>query len=172
MTDTERRIPVGIVVERRDAVSPWIDSLWRSVGVLAGVPDAAAWTRLSAEPRGETYYADAVEIVLYRSEAQNYRANLASGAPAVWVTLRETGGVPPYAVAGATADPAEGEAWTEPGDAIVEAVPMPEPVREAVADFVAQFPAQPGFVKRQRDRADPEALARRGSPPAKRDEGR
>ena len=172
MSGTQRRIPVGVVVERRDAASPWIDSLWRPIGVLAGVPDAAAWTRLCVEPTGETYYAGPAEIILYRSEAENYRDNLASGAPAVWVSLQATVGMLPYAIAGVTADPAEGEAWTEPGQAIVEAVPMPDPVRDEVAAFVAQLPARPGFVKRQRDRADLESLARRGPPLAKRDEPR
>jgi len=83
-------------------------------------------------------------------------------APSVWVALAATGGAPPYEVAAVTADPAEGEGLTEPGQAIVEAVPMPESVREAIIGFVAQYPAEPTFTKRQRDRADPEALARRG----------
>ncbi len=38
------RIPVGVVVERRKAFSPWADFIWRPVAVLEGVPDAAPWT--------------------------------------------------------------------------------------------------------------------------------
>jgi hypothetical protein len=70
-------------------------------------------------------------------------------------------GEPPCEIAGITADPAEGECWTEPGDAIVEAVVMPESIREAVAAFVKQHYVENVFSKRERDRADPEALARR-----------
>ena len=155
------RIPVGIVVERRKALSIWADFLWRPVAVLAGVPDTPAWTSLSQDGDVATFYAGAADIELHRSEAENYRRNLESGAPSIWVALQPTGGEPPYRLAAITADPAEGEAFTEAGEAIVEAVAMCAPVREAVAAFVAAHPAQSHFEKRQRDRADPEALARR-----------
>jgi hypothetical protein len=162
MSVPQLRIPVGVVVERRKARSPWTDLLWRPVAVLAGLPDAACWTALSQDGDTVTFYAGPAEIALHRSDAESYRRNLASGAPAVWVALTATGGAPPYEVSAVTADPAEGEGLTEPGDAIVEALPMPESVREAVAEFVAQYPSEPTFTKRKRDRADPEALARRG----------
>lgn len=154
------RIPVGVVVERRKATSPWLDILWRPVAVLAGVPDAAPWTQLSLEGETATFYAGPAEVDLYRSESENYRGNLASGAPSIWVALQATGGEPPYALTAVTADPAEGEGWTEPGQGLIEAVPMPEPVREAIAAFVAAHHVEQVFQKRKRDRADPESLAR------------
>ena len=46
---------------------------------------------------------------------------------------------------------------------------MPEPVRRTIELFVAEHYVEAQFFKRQRDTADPEALARR-SPVAKRDE--
>jgi hypothetical protein len=170
MSAPQHRIAVGVVVERRKATSPWADLLWRPVAVLAGLPEAGPWTPLSEEGDAVTYYAGSAEIALYRSEAENYRRNLASDAPAIWVSLHEAGGEPPFAIAAVTADPAEGEGWTEPGQALVEAVAMPEAVRDEIAAFIAQFPAEPGFVKRQRDRANPEALARGGPPAGRRDE--
>lgn len=154
------RIPIGIVVERRKAKSPWADLLWRPVAVLAGLPDASAWTPLAHDGDTLTYYAGSAEIELHRSEADNYRRNLATGAPSIWVALQATGGEPPCQIMVVTADPAEGEGLTEPGQAIVEAVEMPEPVREVVAAFLKQCPAGPIFVKRKRDRADPQAMAR------------
>jgi hypothetical protein len=172
MSVSVRRIPVGVVVERRKAVSPWVDFLWRPVAVLAGLPDTPAWTRLAEEGDAVSFYAGPAEIMLYRSEADNYRCNLMSGAPAVWVMMNAIDGEPPCIIGGVTADPAEGEGWTEPGQAIVEPVAMPEIVREDIAAFVAQYPARPSFVKRQRDRADPEALARRYPRPGRRDERR
>ena len=60
-----------------------------------------------------------------------------------------------------TADPAEGEAFTQTGDDLVEAVPMPQAVLEVVAAFVADHHVERPFVKRERSRADPQALARR-----------
>jgi Protein of unknown function (DUF3305) len=161
------RIPVGIVVERRKANSPWADLLWRPVAILAGLPDAAAWTPLAHDGDKVTYYAGSAEIELYRSEADNYRRNLATEAPSIWVALQTTGGEPPYEIACVTADPAEGEGLTEPGQAIVEAVAMPEPVREVLAQFLEQCPVGQTFVKRKRDPADPEAMARHAAPARK-----
>ena len=155
------RIPVGVIVERREAASSWVEDIWRPISVLCGVPHAAPWTKLSADEKAAIFYAGKAEIELYRSEVENYRRNLASQVPLVWVSLHETRNEPPYDIAAVTVDPAEGEALTEPGEALVEAVPMPEALREAVADFIAAHFVEQPFEKRVRDRADPEALSRR-----------
>jgi len=154
------RIPVGVVVERRKATSPWADFIWRPVAVLGGVPEAAPWTPLASTGDTATFYAGAAEIELYRTETDNYRRNLASGVPSLWVAMNPTGGEPPYEIAAVTADPSEGEGRAEPGSGIVEAVAMPEKLRDVIAAFVAQHHVEHVFEKRQRDRADPEALAR------------
>lgn len=155
------RIPVGVVVERRKAASPWIDMVWRPAGVLAGVPDAAPWTMLEAGDDRASFYAGAAEIALYRSETGHYRDNLNSGRPSLWVSLRPTGVEPPFEIVAVTADPAEGESFTQAGDDLVEAVPMPPAVRTIMEAFVAEHHVERPFVKRKRERADPEALARR-----------
>ena len=172
MSAPAQHIAVAVVVERRPATSPWAQFVWRPVAILTGVPQATAWTQVGHDGDAATFYAGQVEIALYRSEADNYRRNLGSGAPAIWVMLQATHGEPPYDICGVTADPAEAEGWTESGQAIVEPVPMPQALREKIAAFAARFPPQPAFVKRQRDRADPEALARRGAPIGRRDERR
>ena len=48
------------------------------------------------------------------------------------------------------------------GGDLVEAVPMPDAVRATVEGFVVEHHIERPFHKRERDRADPEALARRG----------
>ena len=154
------RMSVGVVVERRRARSPWIDVIWRPAAVLGGLPDAIPWTELANDGEAALFYAGQADLDLHRSETVNYRDNLASGSPSIWIALRRMIGEPPCEIAGITADPAEGECWTEPGDAIVEAVAMPESIREAVAAFVKQHYVENVFSKRERDRADPEALAR------------
>jgi hypothetical protein len=156
------KIPIGVVVERRKAQSPWIDFVWKPATVLAGLPDAAPWTVLANNNDGTTFYAGAAEIELYRTETTNYRDNLASGAPLLWIALRPTGVEPPYDIVAVTADPAEGESLTESGNDLVDVVPMPEPVRVVIEAFVAEHHVERQFYKRKRDRADPEALARRG----------
>ena len=159
------QIPVGVVVERRKAASPWIDFTWRAATVLPGTPAAAPWTQLTAQGDVASFYAGAADIALYRTETAHYRDNLATGTPALWVALRPTGVEPPYDLVAVTADPAEGEGFTQNGDHLVEAVPMPEVVRAIVEAFVAEHHVERPFVKRKRDRANPEALARRAPPP-------
>jgi hypothetical protein len=155
------RLPAGVVVERRKANSPWIEHVWRPVAALAGIPETAPWTEIAATPDAVRFFAGGTEIELHRSETAHYRENLDSGTPALWVVLRPTGGEPPFELKTVTADPAEGEGFTEPGTDLVEQVPMPEPIRQAIAAFVAEHPAEHSFAKRERDRADPEALGRR-----------
>jgi len=154
------RVSVGVVVERRKAKSPWIDVIWRPAAVLDGSPDANPWTELANDGEAALFYAGQADLDLHRSETVNYRDNLASGAPSIWIALHPRIGEPPCEIASITADPAEGECWTEPGDAIVEAVAMPESLRETVAAFVKEHYVENVFSKRERDRADPEALAR------------
>jgi hypothetical protein len=155
---------VGVLVERRKASSPWLDFSWRPVSVLAGEPSAAPWTALSTEADATTFYAGAATVDLYRTETSNYRDNLASGAPALWVVLRPTGAEPPYEIVAVTADPAEGEAMTEAGNDLVDTVPMPDLIRREIESFVAEHHVEQPFFKRRRDRADPEALALRAGP--------
>jgi hypothetical protein len=156
------RIAVGVIVERRKATNPWIDYVWRAASVLPGEAAAKPWTLLGTQDDVATFYAGAAHVDLFRSETANYRDNLASQVPSLWVMLRPTSLDPPYELMAVTADPAEGEAFTEAGNDFIEVVPMPEAVREIVAAFVAEHHVEREFFKRQRDRADPEALGRRG----------
>jgi hypothetical protein len=154
-------IPVGVVVERTKGTSAWVDYLWRPSAVLAGVPDTPLWSKLSDDGERATFYAGPAEIELHRTETTNYRDNLATGESLLWVVLRKTESEPPYKVFAVLADPAEGEAMTEAGNDLVETVAMPEPIQEAVAAFVEAHHVEREFVKRKRDRANKEALAKR-----------
>jgi hypothetical protein len=155
-------IAVGVVVERRKAQSPWTDFTWAPVAALAGLPEAAPWTKLTEADDRATYYAGPAAIGLYPAETANYRDNLATGAPQIWVALRATGSEPPWDVYAVTADPAEGEGFTVSGSDIVDVVPMPDAIRERIESFVAEHHVEQPFYKRKIDRADPEALGRRG----------
>ena len=156
------RIAVGVVVERRKARSVWVDFLWRPVSVFVGNPSAAPWTPLDTEAETTLFYAGEAVIELHRTETANYRNNLASGAPALWVALRPAASEPPYEILAVTADPAEGEAFTDAGSNLVETVPMPPDVVEAVARFIAEHHVERPFVKRRRQPAEP-TPARRGN---------
>jgi hypothetical protein len=80
----------------------------------------------------------------------------------LWVALRSTGVEPSYEIFAVTADPSEGEAFTEAGGDLVDVVPMPQSVRVVIDGFVAEHHVERPFYKRERDRADPEALAPHG----------
>jgi Protein of unknown function (DUF3305) len=154
------RIVVGVVIERRKAKSMWVDFLWRPVSVFVGNPSAAPWTALDTDPERSLFYAGEAVIELHRTETTNYRDNLTSGAPALWVALRPVVSEWPYEILAVTADPAEGEAFTDAGGNLVEAVPMPAGVVEIVGQFIAKHHVERSFVKRQRQPTEP-TLARR-----------
>jgi hypothetical protein len=155
------RIPVGVVVERRRADSPWIDFVWRGIGVLPDEPEMMPWTILREHDGSTLFYAGRATVDLYRSETARYCDNLATGAPNIWIVLNPSEGVFPYAVSAVTADPAEGEAFTGTAANLVEAVPMPQVLRQTIEKFIVEHHVETEFVKRERRRPDPEALARR-----------
>ena len=156
-----KTITVGIVVERSKGAGPWTDCLWRAVSAFTGVPSAPAWTKLSDDGERATFFVGTADIELYRSEAGNYRENLVVELPLLWVALRSTAGDPPYMLAGATVDPAEGESWVALGTDLVDSVSMPRAVEAEVVEFVSEHYVEQQFQKRKRDRADPEGMARR-----------
>jgi len=156
------RIPVGVIVERRAARSPWADFLWKPVCVLVGEPSAEPWTAISAADDATHFYAGATAIELHRTETSYYRNNLASTAPQLWVALRPVASGVPYELFVVTADPAEGEALTDTASNLVEPVPMPVAVIKLVRDFVARHHVERPFEKRRRQPAAPLACPSAG----------
>ena len=146
------RIQVGIVVERRKARNPWTDFVWRPASVLAGLPAVPAWTLIGTEGDTALFYAGEAVIELHRTETANYRTNLASGAPKVWVVLRPGASPPGYDLASVTADPAEGEALTDAGSYLVETVAMPGSIAGTIDQFIARYHVEQPFIKRHRIR--------------------
>lgn len=157
----EEHHPVAVVVERRAPVTAWGEDVWQPVAVLPGETAAAPWTVLRAEKGLTAYIAGQTRVSFFSSETPNYKANLESGAPVLWVVLRPTASSPGMELVSVLADPGEAEAMTTAGRDVIETVPMPGQIREALEDFVAAHHVERGFFKRKRDRADPEALAQR-----------
>ena len=154
-------IEIGLVLERRKPVNPWAEHAWLPHAALAEAPAAAAWTPLGGNDSAEQFYAGPAIIRFHRGETANYRDNLATGAPKLWVALRPKGFDPPVEVVVVTADPAEGEAHTEAGSTVVDQLAMPENVARALAAYVAEHHVEQEFHKRQRKRYDPEQMAKR-----------
>ena len=103
-----------------------------------------------------------VFVELHRTETSNYRSNLASGAPALWVVLRPAASEPAYELLTVTADPAEGEAFTDAGNDLVGTVPIPAAIVETIREFISAHHVERPFVKRRRERVEIQARSRRG----------
>jgi hypothetical protein len=157
----ENRFEIGVVAIRKKLKSPWADHAWLPHSALPAAPAAKPWTSLGMSGEDELFYAGSFELRLHPSETAHYRDNLTSGRPSLWVALRPIGG-DEHEVATVTADPYEGEALAEGIGEIIEAVPMPLEIQAKLAAFFEAHHVERVFVKRKRDRADPEALGRRG----------
>lgn len=157
-TETRR---VGVVLEKRKLDNPWIDHAWRPVQILPGVPEAPPWTLLGRDEKTERWFVGAAELVLYRRESESYIFNLRADAPAVFVVLRRVPDERGIELIDATVCAAEATARSDAGEDMVDSVPMPDDIRDWVAAFVDVNPPTTEYKKRKRDKANPEALARR-----------
>jgi len=152
---------IGVIVERRALKNPWIDHAWVPVTALVGAPAATPWTIVEQSPGLVRYYAGAIELELFGTDTTMYRENLRSQQPLIWVALRPTDAPPGVVLLLVTVDPAEAEALTETGTDIIEALPMPVELQRQLTAFVEAHHIERPFIKRKRDRADPDAMARR-----------
>lgn len=144
------RFDVGIVIARHQRTGPWPGITWSPHAVLPGVPDIAPGTRVGGDNGIDLIYVGLAELSLTAGATSPYRDNLSSRQPSLWVAIRadDTG----QEIVRVTADPYEGEALTDGLGDIVEALPMPDPIRQAVESFVAAFHVERPFIKRRREK--------------------
>ncbi len=154
-------IELGVLVERRPATSPWAEHIWAATELLLDPPTAPAWTVLRQEGARTVFFAGLAELRLFRTETANLKHNMDSPSPSIWVVLRPVDAAPQMALQCVTADPGEAHLYADSGNDLVEAIPMPAPLAEAIGGFIAAHHREEIHHKRRRDRADPEALARR-----------
>ncbi|CAN1538620.1 Protein of unknown function DUF3305 [Rhabdaerophilaceae bacterium] len=153
---------IGVIVDKRKAQSPWIDHLWVPSAVVPGVPDAAPMTLVGRDGTDERYFVGSTHLVFASSETANYRDNLLSGAPKLWVVLRLDEATDEISLLTVTADPTEGEGSTQAGSNIVDTVPMPAELAATLAAFVDRHHVEREFYKRKRDKTDPNKQGFRG----------
>jgi len=162
----EESFSVGLVVERRREASEWGGHAWAPVAVLPAAPPVAPWTPLGGSADRMRYFAGPQTIHLYSTDTANYRDNLETGEPKLWVVLRAEGAAePPIEIAAVTADPAEGEASTEAGSNTVGTVSMPREIAALVAEFIAEHHVERPVIKRRRDKKPPREIWRDGRAP-------
>ncbi|MEF2549870.1 DUF3305 domain-containing protein [Aurantimonas sp. A2-1-M11] len=141
---------VGVLVERRPSKSPWIDHAWRVAAIIPEAVGTDPGHVLGGEGDAVILYAGARAVEFHRGETGNYRDNLTSGRPGLWVTLALSDEEPGIRLVSVTADPAEGESLTEIGDLMVEVAPMPPEIAERLAQFVEAHHVERVFTKRKR----------------------
>lgn len=163
----EQTLSVGVVLERLALTGEWGGYAWRPACIFPVAPDTAPWTPLGTVGTAVRYYAGEAHVALYSTDTANYRDNLESGDPKLWVVMRPDGREPPVEVVLVTADPAEGEGSTEAGSNVVETIAMPPEIAARVAEFIAAHHVERPIIKRRRDRAEPDVRWRAGAAAAK-----
>lgn len=146
-------LELGIVVERRPATSRWQEWVWRPVEVVPGLAPLEGWRLLVEGPGWTRWLAGTRTLELHRKETTDYKFALSAEPPQLYVVLRRSEGDPPFRPFLVTASPFEAQAYAEPGEDLVEAVPMPEPVVAFVQAFVERHHVDQPFLKRRRKEA-------------------
>jgi hypothetical protein len=133
----EYRLPVGVVMRRRELDNRWCSESWEAVEI---VPDE---TRDDSTPRPPSATGTAghwlhtgLTLELYRDEAENYYLNISAAEPCVFVMwrLEDAVAVPKivtlsYGEAARMMDSSEQ----------VDKVPMPHELRSWLEDFVREY---------------------------------
>jgi hypothetical protein len=145
-------MPVGVVVERRDSASRWIDAVWKPVSVFAGAPEITEWRELRSGKGWTWYHAATVPLELHRTDSESYKYNLSTRSPSVFIVMEPAAGAIPWRVSLATASAYEGESYLTSDEAIVEAVPMPDEIAAWVEAFAEHHFSPEPFKKRKRDK--------------------
>ena len=153
----EHEITVGLVIERITLTGPWSDHVWMPSQVLMMVPDTPPWTAIMRNGERVRYFAGAFPVRLHPSSTAQYRDNLTSVRPSLWVAMRPQGSEPPVEIVALTADPSEGEGYTETGTNVVEAIAMPAEIAAWVDAFVTEHHVERVFEKRKRDPHRPDS---------------
>jgi len=144
-------ISVGVVIERREDASQWIDHTWHAVTVLPGAPDIDGWVELARGEGWVRYHAATLPIEIFAGETEGYKYNLSLDPPMVYVVLDpEPDGDLPIEPTLVTVCPYESQDYNDGTEVLVETVAMPPAVAAWVAAFVEAHHVDRPFKKRKR----------------------
>lgn len=147
------RMPLGVIVERREIDNRWQKWRWIPVAVIPGAAAIDTWRELRRGERWVQYHAATLTLELHRKETEGYRYNLSGRQPSIYVGLRrQSGSEHAYQPFMVTASPYEAQSYIEFGDDIVEAVPMPASLVAWVQAFVDRHHVDEPFYNRKRKR--------------------
>lgn len=145
---------VGIIVERRESASRWVEHVWTAPAVIPDAPPTDGWQLLQQGDGVVRYHYAPVPVTLHRKMGEAYDANVETEEPSLWIMLDDADREPvPYTVRGVTADPYEALGMLDAGEGLVERVPMPGELVRWMAEYIKQMPEPEKFRKRKRTSA-------------------
>ncbi len=159
-------IPLGVIIERKDAHNQWQDNIWSVVDVQLGASPIEDWVKLKDGDGWEHYHAATLMLELFKGETEGYRYNLSQDPPQVYVVLQQDdeAGDKEVIPSLVTVCPYEAMGYAESGDEIVDGAVMPAPLISWVQGFIDDFHVDEPFKKRKNKRHDPNET-RRGPRP-------
>ena len=86
---SSERLPVGVIVEKRETGNQWQPFSWRPVAVIAHAGPVSEWVEVGSGPDWRHYHAGTLNLELFARETEGYRSNLSQNPPSVYVVLRE-----------------------------------------------------------------------------------
>ena len=147
-------LPLGIVLRRSPAASPWVRWSWTVADIVPGAAPAD-WHELRRDGDIVEYHAATVPLEFWAADVEAYMTGLAARLPAVYVVMRRTDDADAsqeLEVVLATASPYEAQDYMDSGEEIVDQAPMPEGLVAVVRDFIQRHREEEPFVKRRRDK--------------------
>lgn len=163
------RVPVGVVLERRESSHPWLDFAWKPVAAIAGAPERDPCGDWAVVARGEGwihFHAGTLTLELFRKETEGYKVNLSQDPPRLFVVLRDLEDPEvdhPLVPILVTACPYEAQDYLDSGSDLVEPVAMPPELAAFVLEFVERNHVDQPFKKRRRRPYDPRKVGFAGS---------
>jgi Protein of unknown function (DUF3305) len=136
------RFPVAVVMQRTPLDNRWATERWDPVAVLPQADVAAAGgpsVRIRDDATCTQWRFDGLVVELHRAEAEGYHLNLVAPDPKVFVNWRmhDEQVVPPVFPVLVTVSYNEAARIMDGGER-VDAVPLPDVLREWMAPFVAE----------------------------------
>jgi hypothetical protein len=86
-----QHFPVAVILERRPAVSRWIEHVWKAVGIAVGRHAGGRTPRLIRDEQGVALFlVGGLDVALYVDECESYYYNLVSDNPRAYVLAHAT----------------------------------------------------------------------------------
>lgn len=155
----EMTIILGVIAEKRKSSSRWAQDYWIPVGVMLDPTDFKAGDVLLQDDRVTRYYMGHTDLTCYAADTEAYVENFDSGAPALYVVLRQDTDdeTPlPWYLHSVTASPHAAQDHEVGAQDIVERIPMPPEIAAVLLGFLDEFHVDVKFRKRRRVDHDPE----------------